>query len=263
MSVFDNTVDAKRLSTTSERKQWKCIAITLDPEGKRYKTFLENNNHIQIETFKGVKGADLSKEKIISQGLATEELITSGLTNDGRIGCAASHRAVWHKAAKEGKGYLVLEDDCHVHPRVSDFIEDNLTKLMHIDICRFGINTDSILQSISPKGLASLSLFDPKHPSEEWIRNALSKTSAEEVELHRLIKAFGNCAYFISPSGAKRLSEKIFPLSTRTTQIPLIANKMPASGLDRAANGIYSQLQAYVCQPFLAYTPNTDSTTNK
>lgn len=263
MSGFGNTTNANKLSTTSERKPWKCIAITLDPEGKRYKTFLENNSHIQIETFQGIKGTDFSKEEIISQGLATEELITSGLTNAGSIGCAASHRAVWHKAAKEGKGYFVLEDDCYVHPRVADFIKDNLTRLMNIDICSFGINTDSILQSISPKGLVSLSLFDPKHPSPEWIRNALSKTTTQEVEMHRLIKAFGNCSYFISPSGAKRLSEKIFPLSTRTTQIPLITDKMPACGLDRAANGTYSQLQAYICQPFLAYTPNTDSTTNE
>ena len=94
------------LSAKSDQKLWECIAITLDPEGKRYKTFLENNSHIQIEIFQGIKGTDLSKEEIISQGLATEELITSGLTNGGRIGCAASHRAVWLKAAKEGKGYL-------------------------------------------------------------------------------------------------------------------------------------------------------------
>ena len=150
-----------------------------------------------------------------------------------------------------------------MHPRAADFIKDNLTRLMHIDIFRLGINTDSILQSISPKGLASLSPFDPRHRSEEWIRNALSATCVEEVTLHRLIRAFGNCAYFISPNGAKRLSEKIFPLSTRTTQIPLITNKMPASGLDRAANGKYSQLQAYACLPFLAYAIKTNSTTNK
>lgn len=263
MSGFGNAKNTKSLSTKPDKKSWKCVAITLDPQGRRYQTFLENNNHIQIETFQGIKGADLSKEEIISQGLATEKLITSGLTNDGTIGCAASHRAVWHKSAKEGKGYFVLEDDCYVHPKVADFIKDNLTRLMNIDICHFGINTDSILQSISPTGLVSLSLFDPKHPSQEWIRNALSKTSTKDVAIHRLIKAFGYCAYFISPSGAKRLSKKIFPLSTRTTQIPLITDRMPASGLDRAANGAYLQLQAYVCQPFLAYTPNTDSATNE
>ena len=125
----------------------------------------------------------------------------------------------------------------------------------------FGINTDSILLSASPQGLASLSLFNPKHPSQAWIKNALSQTTIEEVGLHRVFKAFGYCAYFISPSGAKRLSQKIFTLSTRTTQIPLITDRMPAIGLDRAANGVYSELPANVCQLFLAYTSNINSST--
>jgi len=134
---------------------------------------------------------------------------------------------------------------------------------MEVDICFFGINTDSILASISPTGLASLSLFEPKHPSEEWIRNALSKTNTEEVELHKLVKAFGTCAYFISPLGAQKLNEKIFPLSLTTTNIPLITEKMPAISIDRAGCREYSLLKAFVCQPFLAYTPNTDSTTKE
>ena len=134
---------------------------------------------------------------------------------------------------------------------------------MEIDICFFGINTDSILQSITPTGLATLSLFDPKHPSQKWIRNALSRTRANEVMMHRLIKGFGTCAYFISPSGAKRLSTKLFPLSLLTTNIPLITERMPAISIDRAGCREYSKLEAFICQPFLAYTPNTDSTTRK
>ena len=263
MSGFGNTTIIKRLSTTSEQKQWKCIAITLDPEGKRYKTFLENNSHLQIDTFQGVKGADLSIEEIISQGLATKELALSSLLTNGAIGCAASHKAIWDKASTGEKGYFVLEDDCYTHPRTTDFINYNLEPLMNIDICFFGINTDSILQSVAPTGLASLSLFNPKHPSEEWIRNALSKTSVKEVAMHRLIKALGACAYFISPRGAKKLSAEIFPLSLATTNIPLITDKMPAISIDRAGCGAYLQLEAYICQPFLAYTPNTDSTTKQ
>ena len=252
---------ATKHSIMSNKKPWKCLAITLDPESKRYQTFIENNGHLEVDAFRGIKGAELSKEEIIKKGLATQDLLTSGLSNNGRLGAAASHRAIWHMAAKEGRGYFALEDDAHTHPRINDFINDNLDRLMNIDICLFGINTDSILQSISPVGLCSVSIFQPKFPNQEWIRHAFSKTNPQKVELHRLIKAFGFCAYFISPNGAKRLEEKIFPLSTRVTQIPLITDKMPASGPDRAANGAYSQLQAFVSQPFLAYTPNTDSST--
>ena len=135
---------------------------------------------------------------------------------------------------------------------------------MNIDICHLGINTDSILQSVCPTGLSTVKIFGERHPNKEWIMNSFSKTDEQAVELHRLIKAFGCCAYFISPKGAKELEEKIFPLSTKTTHIPLVTNKMPACGLDRAANGVYSQLEAFVCQPFLAYTPNkTQQQSNK
>ena len=263
MSGFGNATNTKNISAKSDQKPWKCLAITLDPEGKRYQTFLENNKHLQVESFRGVKGADLTKEEMISQGLAAKELVFSPLLKYGLVGNAASHRAIWGQAIQENKCYFVLEDDCYTHPRAADFINDNLALLMNVDICFFGINTDSILQSVSPTGLASLSLFDPKHPSEEWIKNALSKTDAEEVALHKLIKAFGFCAYFISPGGAKKLSAAIFPLSLVTTNIPLITEKMPAISIDRAGCSAYSRLRAFICQPFLAYTPNTDSQTRE
>ena len=263
ISSFGNATNIKSLTAKSDQKQWKCLAITWDCLAESYQNFLENNNHLQIETFQGIKGRDLLKEEIISQGLATSQLAWSPLLTNGAIGCAASHKAIWDKAAKGGNGYFILEDDCYTHPRVDNFINDNLTRVMNVDICFFGINTDSILQSISPTGLKSLSLFNPKHPTHEWIRNALSKTSAKEVAMHRLIKAFGYCAYFISPSGAKKLSTKIFPLSLSTTNIPLITEQMPAISIDRAGCSAYSHLKAFICQPFLAYTLNTDSTTKE
>ena len=263
MSGFGNSKDTKTGSVRPDQKSWECLAITLNPKAERYQNFLENNSHLKIETFQGIIGSDMTKQEIVERGLATRELAFSPLLKKGAIGCSASHKAIWDKAAEGSTGYFVLEDDCYTHPKVANFINNHLSILMNNDICFFGINTNSILLSTSPKGLVSLSLFDPKHPSQEWIKNALSKTTIEEVVLHRLFKAFGYCAYFISPRGARRLSQKIFPLSTKTTQIPLITENMPACGLDRAANGLYSELQANVCQPFLAYTPNIDSSTQE
>jgi len=250
-----------RIHSSQDTPQWETIAITIEPQGQRYAEFKSNNNHLEITPFTAIKGSDLSKQEIISQGLATEELMATNLWTAGGIGCAASHRYVRDQVANGSKGYLVLEDDCYTHPRIADFISSNLDQLMATDICFFGTNTDSILQSVSPTGLVSVSIFEPKHPNQEWIRNALSKTRTEKVEIHRLLKAFGLYSYFISPSGARRLNQRTFPLSLRTTAIPLITRHMPAAGTDRAGCGIYSQLKAFVCHPFLAYTPNTDSST--
>ena len=154
-----------------------------------------------------------------------------------------------------------MEDDCYTHPEINEFIAKNLETLMSADICLFGINTDSILQSKSSFDLSRISLFNPKHPSQDWIHTALLKTKIRNVEMHKLEKTFGLCSYFISPKGAQKLNEAIFPLSLKTTNIPLIAEEMPAISIDRSGCAIYSQLDALVCEPFLAYTPNTDSST--
>ena len=126
MSSFGNTTSTKNASAKYDQKPWKCIAITLEPGGTRYQTFSEGNKHLQVETFQGIKGEDLQKEEIISQGLATKELSLSSLLTNGAIGCAASHKAIWDKASTGEKGYFVLEDDCYTHPRTADFINYNI-----------------------------------------------------------------------------------------------------------------------------------------
>ena len=132
---------------------------------------------------------------------------------------------------------------------------------MSADICLFGVNTDSILKRTSQSNLTTLSLFEPKNPTPRWIRAALSKTDIRNVEIHKLEKAFGCCAYFVSPKGAHRLDTQIFPLSLKTTNIPLITDKMPLISIDRSGCSIYSQMDALICEPFLAYTPNINSST--
>jgi len=241
---------------------WRCVAITLDKKGKRFKSFLENNNHLSVSVFDGIKGSSLSNGEIISRGIATEELVRSRLLSYGHVGCAVSHKIIWDKVAKGSEGCFVLEDDCYTHPKITEYISNNLEVLMKIDICFFGINTNSIMKSVSPIGLTKICLFHPPHPSHEWIDNAFLKTNIRNIELYKLIKAFGTCAYFITPHGAKKLSQQIFPLSLETTSIPLITDQMVSFTIDRAGCRVYRKVDAYVCQPFLAYTPNLDSSTN-
>lgn len=261
MSGFGTYSSKQKTRPGAKKPEWHTVAITLDAQGSRFNHFTRNNRHLNITPFQAVRGDRLEKEEIINQRLATDDLASTTLLTNGAIGCAASHKAIWEKSVKEGNNYFVMEDDCYTHPKINDFIAKNINRLTSADICFFGINTDSILLSTSPQGLTSVSLFEPKYPSPEWITKSLSTTATSRVELHRLIKAFGLCAYFISPKGAQRLTEKIFPLSLKTTNIPLITERMPAISIDRSGCTIYAEIEALICKPFLAYTPNTDSTT--
>ena len=43
--------------------------------------------------------------------------------------------------------------------------------------------------------------------------------------------------------------------------LPLINEKMPLVSIDRSGCSAYVQLEAMICHPFLAYSPNSDSST--
>ena len=262
MSTQENNINPTGHISHEGKQSWENLAISLDINSERYKAFLQNNEHLNIKAFKAVKGNDLSKSEIINQGIATKELLESGYTTKGLLGNAASHKSIWRKSDEEEKHFLVMEDDCYTHPQIGTFISNNFKALEDSDICLFGINTNSILQSISTEGLSSVSTFDPQHPDKHWIKSSFAKTSINEVQLHKLLKTFGTCAYFISPNGARTLLKSgILPLSLKTTSIPLITNQMPAISIDRSGCLVYPSINALVCRPFLAYTPNTDSST--
>jgi GR25 family glycosyltransferase involved in LPS biosynthesis len=203
-----------------------------------------------------IRGEDISRDDGIRLGLASQDLYDSGLLTPGALGCAASHRTLWQQCHRDNTPLLVLEDDCTTHPDIASFIQDNLQTLLDSDVCFLGLNTDSIVQSISPQGVMRVSVFDPQHPSQAWIKATLKQTEARTVALHRLVKGFGLWAYVVSPQGARKLLDGALPLSLATTNVPLLSEAMPAISLDRAACGVYGQLNALVCQPFLAYAPN-------
>ena len=230
----------------------------MDSRSQRFKSFQNNNNHINFDIFQAVNGQTLHFKELVSNGLITEELSSSPLLTKGTAGCAESHRCLWRKSAEEGISLLILEDDCYTHPSLESFISARLQTLTSIDICLFGVNTDVDFHSISPQGLASITNFMPKYPKEEWIINALERTNPREVRFHKLLRGAGFCAYFITPSGARKMLNQIFPLSLESKEP--YKRILPFS-IDRSASKVYRNISAAVCQPFMAFSPNTDSST--
>ena len=165
----------------------------------------------------------------------------SPLLTKGTAGCAESHRSLWRKSVEEDLGILILEDDCYTHPSLKNFINARLETLTKIDICLFGVNTDVDFHSVSPQGLMSITNFMPKYPSRDWIINALKRTNPGEVKFHKLLRGAGFCAYFISPEGARKMLDKIFPLSL-TSKEPY--KRILPFSIDRSASKIYRSMSA-------------------
>ncbi len=243
------------------------LAITLDKKGKRYKTFVENNSHLKINPFEAIIGRKLTKEKLLEENLATLDLIShETFFSYGAFGCAASHKAIWEESKSTKKEFLVFEDDCYTHPQIEGFIEENLKTLNSCDICFFGLTTNTIVEVLSPQGIQfSKIYFDPAYPNPDWINNAFSKTSINNIMFNKFITGFGYWAYYVTPKGAEKLINLIFPLSLKTTKIPLIRSgkeaDMPCISIDRSGCSIYKHIDALMTYPFLAYNQNTHTST--
>ena len=243
------------------------VAVTLDSKGQRYKNFLKNNFHLDINPFEAVVGKNLSEKEILDENLATSELISNkNVFSLGAMGCAASHKKIWKQCLDQKKSILVLEDDCYTHPQIKEFIAVNKKILDSCDMCYFGLHLNSVIQVQSPQGLLFSNIyFDPGYPNPDWIKKAFSKTDIAKVLFNKLIKGFGTWAYYITPKGAEKLINLIFPLSLETTKIPLIYHgksvNMPIFSIDRAGCKIYKDINVLMTYPFLAYNENREIST--
>ena len=246
---------------TTNHARLACYVISLDPAGARCREFQQGNAHLAAEVVQGILGRSLSGRDRKDRGLVTPEAGRSGLVTDGSVGCAASHQLLWQRVASSGESALILEDDAITHPRILDFIAAHRDRLEQMDLLRFGINTDSVLDAEAPNGLREVRLFHQRYPQPDLIRQFLDCTPIEDVRIHRMYKSFGQCCTFVTPRGARRLLELALPLTLEPTEVPLVARALPGISTDRRLNHFYGEMAAFVTVPFLAWSPNTDTAT--
>jgi glycosyl transferase, family 25 len=72
----------------------------------------------------------------------------------------------------------------------------------------------------------------------------------------RLHSAFGLVCYTLSPRGAKKFSERCFPLRNESIFVPGLRRHVTNFGIDVAMNQHYANLQAFACFPPLVWTEN-------
>jgi glycosyl transferase, family 25 len=249
------------MATELPEFEFETYVITLDPTGDRFQQFAGNNSHLPYEAFQGIRGSNLSLADCVYEKLMTPECLAAGIATAGEIGCAASHKKLWELAANSKNGMLILEDDAATHPLICEYIRRHQEEIINADIFLFSINTDSILEVEAPNGLRQVLVFDQKYPSYTWIESALKQTRIDETQMWRLIKGFGLCCYFLTPKGAKRILELVFPLTLERTALPLLNISVPGINVDKRLIAFYESIDARISMPFLAWSPNSDSTT--
>jgi glycosyl transferase family 25 len=234
--------------------------ITISEE--RLREFIALNQHLTaVEVHRGVKGEDLIPEDLIAEGIFDAEALGSGLLTPGTIGNSHSLFILLKECAAGADPFLVMEDDVLTHPMLHPFLIENWRRIEFLDFIALGYNTDSSTSWESSGGMAWAALNQPNYPTAEWIQNYFFHTDPRDSRLSRLISMFGTCCFIVTPKGAEGILSSVFPLSLKGCAIPFLQHLVAGISVDRKLNQHYRELNAYICIPPLALSPNTESMT--
>ena len=226
--------------------------INLDRDHQRLRLFSETNAHLtEFIRFSAADGREADRAALEHDGV-----IAGNLTyNNGQLGCALSHIALWRGAVAENRAITAVEDDAVLAPDFAPAHEAFVKQLpADWSIVLWGWNFDRSVWAEIPEGVAkSVLQFD-----QDALRANIDVFRRSEVTHApvRLRHAFGSMAYTVSPAGAKALLELCLPLARRFIQFEGFGIGIPNNGIDCMMNTAYPRLKAYVCLPPLAVSEN-------
>lgn len=243
---------------------FECYVISLARTPERLAEFTERNaaTGLTFRTFAAIDGATLDRDACIANGL-----IRSGAQHytNGTLGAASSHRALWSHAVAARTPLLIFEDDVHCRHDILVQLERVTARLPEWDILLLGYNTDAVLQ-IKLLPYCSLGgFFSKPYPSQKDLADFVRVQN--DVGVYPLKNAFGMCSYLVSPQGAEKLLEKVFPLDNRDVRIPYNEllygrTRFACVTLDMNVNTVYRHIRAHAVVPPLALPPNDKTTSS-
>jgi glycosyl transferase, family 25 len=217
--------------------------MSLKRTPERLEKFLNNNRHMDFQIFDAVDGKDLEP--------------LNGYTKYAHA-LALSHIELWKRCAAGTEDFLICEDDAELHkdfPRVLDTLKNGHP----YEFIAWGWNFDAeLLVSFFPE-LSPVSMhFSQDHMRQN--KDAYLSTPTDPIFM-RLHNLFGSCCYTISPEGAKKFLEILYPLQkTITVDIPNVRTwTFEARGFDCVMAAAFAKTISVVTVPPLALTYNDHS----
>jgi glycosyl transferase family 25 len=226
--------------------------INLDRDHERWRLFRDMNARAGAFTrYSAVDGREADRAALERDGVIDGDLTY----NNGQLGCALSHLALWRSAAAENRVVTAIEDDAILAANFMSAHDDFVSRLPEDwSIVLWGWNFDRSVWAEIPEGVAkSVLTFDQDALRENIEIFRRSETAHAPV---RLRHAFGSLAYSVSPAGADALLHMCLPLSRKFIRFEGFGIGIPNNGIDCMMNTAYPKLKAYVCMPPLAVSEN-------
>ena len=231
------------------------FVISLKRTPDRLERFCANNagTATNFEHFEAIDGMNMDS----GTRAAVVAPQAAGYT-PGALGVAASHRALWLRCSEQNNPFVICEDDAVLREDTADHLPRLVSRAEDWDIIMLGFNFDVGLETEIVPGILMGGGFSVKYRSQRDL-DAFVRGRAQ-VALQRLNLCFGICAYAISPTGARRLLQKAFPMDNRQTVVKSANRSFPSYGVDCMMATLYPELSAYVCIAPLAMAPNSQKT---
>ena len=231
--------------------------INLDRSTERLAEFEDHNGHLNgVIRFPAIDGRALDRDKLVEDGVIEREVPYSL----GALGCALSHLALWEVAAASHYGITIAEDDAVFSRHYRKGVLEVFGKLPHDwDIILWGWNFNAFMWMDIFNGIPSTTklIFD----QDALRRHIIPFQGMDTCHVPlRLRHAFGTVCYSVSPWGAQKFMKHCSPIHGRHIEFPGLGIVTGNSGIDTTMNGIYPEIQAYVCMPPLEATEHRNET---
>lgn len=235
--------------------------INLQRSTDRLAEFMSFNSHLtDVSIFPAVDGQCVNIPSLAERGLVTHDILSAYPVSN--LGCALSHSALWDVCIARGDILTIAEDDAVFNTRFDDCAAQVIDKLpAEWDLILWGWNFDLFLCFEMLSGVSHcLAQFEQDRMASNI--GSFQDHSVSPLPF-KLLWAFGTLCYTLSPKGAHTLKSRLLPLRPKKIILcPEGVRAYPyaayyhATGIDHALNGIYRQLDAFVCFPPLVATKN-------
>lgn len=229
--------------------------INLDRSGDRLASFTSANAHLSdVRRFAAADGQQIKPANMIRAGMIDPAVLPR--FTPGALGCALSHLILWKRAIAERTPLTITEDDAIFHFDFERHAADALKKVPETwDIIFWGINCGAHIAYAPIGGGEPRTMIVDRDSCRARLATFQGRPIAPV--LYRLLQMAGTVCYSISPKGAAALTRLCLPLRPIIRMTDGVRREISGTlGVDLAMNEHYPRLQAFLCEPPLALSPN-------
>lgn len=245
--------DLAKLKKISDNTLYEKRVITVEDFKDRHQNFIEKNGHLGNWQFIfGTNGKELGTDIRFGNSVVPNSLSWKKAS----IANALNHRNQWLYCIERNQPIVIFEDDVETNYDFDYLLDRVLSQnKIEIDLLHLGYNFDSYLDLnvFESKTLGARVSFDQKNlvKNSSFISRLPNYRNAYKSNM-----VWGLSSYLITPTGAKKLIQKIPELHENLVSISGGHVRLHPESIDALVNSVIQDIAAYSLFPPISITQN-------